>query len=105
MTKAAIHLPEEDDPPQPAKKQVRRTQGQESQLPPSAGRVGGAGARAERPSEGSRKQPDLPQVGRGAKAPSAAAGKRGNDAQKGGGNGKQSSSEDDLPTAARDSSA
>ncbi len=71
MSKATIHLPEEDDPAQPGKKQVRRTHDQPSQTSPSAGRVGEAGARAERPSEGSRKQPDLPQVGRGAKAPSA----------------------------------
>ncbi len=74
MSKATIHLPEEDDPAQPGKKQVRRTHEQPSQTSPSAGRVGGAGARAERPSEGSRKMPDLPQVGRGAKAPSASAG-------------------------------
>lgn len=71
MSKATIHLPEEADPPQPGKKQDRKPQ--ESQTSPSAGRVGGAGARAERPSEGSRKLPDLPHVGRGAKAPSATA--------------------------------
>lgn len=69
MSKATIHLPEEADPAQPDKKQDRKLQ--ESHTSPSAGRVGGAGARAERPSEGSRKMPDLPQVGRGAKAPSA----------------------------------
>jgi hypothetical protein len=40
--------------------------------PPSAGRTGIAGARAERPSEGSnRKTAELPQTGRGAKAPQA----------------------------------
>lgn len=71
MSKATIHLPAEDDPAQPGKKQERKTQCDPTQLSPSAGRVGGAGARAERPSEGSRKLPDLPQVGRGAKAPSA----------------------------------
>lgn len=73
MSKATIHPPEEDDPAQPGKKQVRKTQDQPSQTSPSAGRVGGAGARAERPSEGSRKLPDLPHTGRGAKAPSASA--------------------------------
>jgi hypothetical protein len=73
MSKATIHLPQEDDPAQPGKKQVRRTKGEQAQTSPSAGRVGGAGARAERPSEGSRKLPDLPHVGRGAKAPSASA--------------------------------
>lgn len=71
MSKATIHLPAEDDPAQPGKKQERKTQCDQTQVSPSAGRVGGAGARAERPSEGSRKLPDLPQVGRGAKAPSA----------------------------------
>lgn len=41
--------------------------------PPRAGRTGGLGARAERPSEGSRRKADdkLPSTGRGAKAPSA----------------------------------
>lgn len=73
MSKATIHLPAEDDAAQPGKKQERKTQCDPSHASPSAGRVGGAGARAERPSEGSRKLPDLPQVGRGAKAPSASA--------------------------------
>ncbi|MBC5781365.1 hypothetical protein H8N03_00325 [Ramlibacter sp. USB13] len=47
-------------------------------LPPRAGRTGGLGARAERPSEGSRrksdekdKDKDKGSSGRGAKAPSA----------------------------------
>lgn len=41
--------------------------------PPRAGRTGGLGARAERPSEGSRRKDDdkLRPPGRGAKAPSA----------------------------------
>lgn len=40
--------------------------------PPRAGRTGGLGARAERPSEGTRHQPaDKDPPGRGAKAPSA----------------------------------
>jgi hypothetical protein len=41
--------------------------------PPHAGRTGGLGARAERPSEGSLRKSDdkLQQTGRGGKAPSA----------------------------------
>jgi hypothetical protein len=81
MSKATIHLPAEDDPAQPGKKQDRKTQCDQTQVSPSAGRVGGAGARAERPSEGSRKLPDLPQVGRGAKAPSASASGSGSEEQ------------------------
>lgn len=77
MARAATRLPH-DDAAQPAKEQaVRKTLAQEAQVAPRAGRIGGAGARAERPSEGSnRKKLPIPQVGRGGKAPSAAVGKR-----------------------------
>jgi hypothetical protein len=42
---------------------------------PHAGRTGVAGARAERPVEGSTRNSELPVVGRGGKAPSAKEGK------------------------------
>jgi hypothetical protein len=106
MGKAASGLLEQDDPAQPAKKAAdRKTLGQENQVAPRAGRTGGAGARAERPSEGSnRKTAAIPQVGRGGKAPSAsAAGKRG--AKAGSGQASGDTQDQDLPQAARDSTA
>lgn len=58
--------------PRTEKDPVRRDTPVQQSRPPSAGRTGNAGARAERPSEGSnRKTAVLPQIGRGAKAPQA----------------------------------
>ncbi len=71
MDKSATGLLEQQDPAQPVKKPAeRKAPGQD--VSPRAGRTGGLGARAERPSEGNR-QKAIPQVGRGGKAPSAAA--------------------------------
>jgi len=56
----------------PEKDPARRDAPVPQSRPPRAGRTGDAGARAERPSEGSnRKTAGLPQTGRGAKAPQA----------------------------------
>ena len=108
MGKTAGGLLEEQETEQTRRKQAeRKAPPQDSQVAPRAGRTGGLGARAERPSEGSRRNTAaVPQVGRGGKAPSAAAapGQGGSAAEpqrekKKKGKG---SSDEDLPQAARD---
>jgi hypothetical protein len=70
MSNPATHLPAEESDPKQA---PRKPPVQLSQSAPYAGRVGDAGARAERPSEGGKKLGGVRKPGRGAKSPSAAA--------------------------------
>lgn len=103
MGKSATGLLEQQDPAQPAKKQAER---KPQDVSPRAGRTGGLGARAERPSEGSnRKAAPLPQVGRGGKAPSAAGApaQEGSAAEAKREKDRKGKGEEDLPQAARDS--
>jgi hypothetical protein len=72
MANQATRTLDEQVLPSPAKDQ-RQKETQQGQVSPRAGRTGGAGARAERPSEGGKRKPS-DQLGRGAKAPSAAEG-------------------------------
>lgn len=104
MGKSATGLLEQQDPAQPAKKPAERKVPPQD-VSPRAGRTGGLGARAERPSEGSkRNSAPVPQVGRGGKAPSAAGSPaQGGSAAKGQrATGRKGDSDEDLPQAARD---
>ncbi len=74
MGNQATRTLDEQVPPSPAKDQ-RQKLTQQGQVSPRAGRTGGAGARAERPSEGRKNTRPADQLGRGAKAPSAATGR------------------------------
>ena len=65
MSNPATHLPADDG--------KRKPPPQVNQGTPHAGRVGDAGARAERPSEGGKALKGGRAPGRGAKSPSAAA--------------------------------
>jgi len=65
MANQQSRLPSEQEPRETDSSQ----QGHHKALPPHAGRTSGAGARAERPSEGRK---TLRSPGRGGKAPSAA---------------------------------
>ncbi|MDB5750978.1 MAG: hypothetical protein JWP65_1399 [Ramlibacter sp.] len=70
MPNPATHLPPDGDP----KQAQRKPPVQVDAGAPHAGRVGDAGARAERPSEGGKKLSGVRKPGRGAKSPSAAKG-------------------------------
>ncbi|HEY0824357.1 MAG TPA: hypothetical protein VGD76_11260 [Ramlibacter sp.] len=110
MGKTAGGLLQEQETEQTRRKQAeRKAPPHDNQVAPRAGRTGGLGARAERPSEGSRRNTAaVPQVGRGGKAPSAAAApgqaasaaepQRGRQSKK----KNKGSSDEDLPQAARD---
>jgi hypothetical protein len=73
MANQATRSLDEAELPDPSRDQARRTTAEpQTVTAPHAGRTGGAGARAERPSEGTRKKSPAPQQpGRGGKAPSA----------------------------------
>lgn len=103
MAHQTARLPDENDLT-PAEKDPSRTP-VPGQSPPHAGRTGGAGARAERPSEGSaRKTAAGSTPGRGAKSPSAATDARAPDAGKVNGNKDEAKKRGNgLPQPVRDS--
>lgn len=78
MANQATRSLDEAKLPDPTRDPSRRTTvAPQTVTSPHAGRTGGAGARAERPSEGTRtKSPAPPQPGRGGKAPSADGGEQ-----------------------------
>lgn len=91
MAEQTTRHEDEEDLQQHGKESARReTPAPPDGGPPHAGRTGEAGARAERPWEGSkRKPPASPQPGRGGKAPSATS-------------QPSRADDEDLPQAARD---
>ena len=101
MAHQTARLPDENDLT-PAEKDPSRTP-VPNQSAPHAGRTGGAGARAERPSEGSARKSvgNGTPPGRGGKAPSAS------DAREPGAQkaGKDEAKKRNLPLPARDSTA
>ena len=74
MSKAKAQMLGESSLPLETEASRRRVSGPETQTAPRAGRTGGLGSRAEKPSEGTQRQiaKKQPQPSRGSKSPNAA---------------------------------
>ena len=85
----------------------RRISGPETQTAPRAGRTGGLGSRAEKPSEGTQRQigKKQPQPGRGSKSPNAAKTSAAGGSDKPQAGKARGKDKGDLPRPVRDSTA